>query len=487
MKYLQKLLFTSITSITLANAYNPKYDLKLAKEYYNSHQINMAITYFNKVLKHDPHNVTANLYLGKIYLSIDKKLAQLYFAQIKKPNKNTFKKIIDNLNLNKILNNNYSFTSNYFQKYLKVSPTKSTKYSPKEDIKQAELYLNQNKLNLAIAYFEKVLIYQPHNKTANLYLYKIFSNIDKNLSNYYLRNIKKPIKYYNIKTVIGTNYDTNINNDSDATKWDVYVNGEKKVIKHKSNKDDAFSIYEFLKINPSSTIFNTQIINNFSLYNKNVINYHSKNIQLLSYTPTIKTNNKNYYFKYLYIRYSNESYLNKFKLGETLYNKIYNNKLTNKFILTYNNYLADGKVSKDYLDYRIDSFISHKYTNSIVLNAMLSGELAKKIGGNQADEFKKWQTYGNINYKINSYTFGTKIAYSYKRYEKTNTIFNKKQTDQKTIYQIMMKKRIQSFKHNFSIQTILKYVNNNSSINAYSYNKFQISLDIIKKFKVLKE
>jgi len=485
---IKKLLLASIA--TVAFAYNPKYDLQLAKEYYNTHQTNLAITYFNKVLMHDPHNPTANFYLYKIYKPVDKELAELYFKQIQKPSKEMLKEIAKSLNIDSYIKNNPEYTFSDLQKYVNLNnlstPTPKKKYNPNIDIQKGKKYLSENKLNLAIAYFEKVIMHEPHNETANLYLSKIFSNIDPKLANHYLKNIKKPIEDYSIITMVGVNYDTNINNDSDATKWDVYVDGEKKTVTHTPKKDDAFSIYEFLKINPITNINDIKIINNIALYNKNVINYHDKNIQVFSYSPTIKSLNKEYYFKYIYVRYSDESYLNKFRFGENRYYKFNKNKLTNKYMITYNNYLADGKVSKDYLDYRIDSLFSHKH-NNFLFSTLLSGELAKRVGGNKADEFGKYQIGGGMKYSLHSWVFGTKIAYSHKRYEQTNPTFNKKQTDQKTISEISVLKKVKSFNHNFSIQAKVKYIDNNSNIDAYSYNKFLISLDIIKKFKVLKQ
>ena len=480
---IKNLLLASIASV--AFAYNPKYDLQLAKEYYNTHQTNLAITYFNKVLMHNPHNATANFYLYKIYKPVDKELSNFYFTQIKQPPKEILDEIKKTPNIKTYLTRK-TIPIKEVQSLVKPQTTSKKSYHAKDDIIKGKKYLKEGKLNLAIASFEKVIIHQPHNKTANLYLSKIFSNIDPKLSNHYIKNIKKPIKSYSILTMVGINYDTNINNDSDATKWDVYVDGEKKTVTHTPKKDDAFSIYEFLKINPKSSLFNTRITNNLVLYNKNVINYHDKNIQVFSYAPTIKYNNKKSYFKYIYVRYSDDSYLNKFRIATNIYNKFQKSKLTTKYLITYNNYLADSKVSKDYVDYRIDAILSHKFDNLLFSN-MLSGELGKRIGGNKADEFGKYQLYTSLKYSLDTYTFGTKFAYSYKRYEKTNPTFNKKQTDQKTIAEIMMVKKIKTFNHNFSIQTKAKYIDNHSNINAYSYNKFQISIDIIKKFKVFKQ
>ena len=485
---IKNLLFLSLSTIAFANNYNPKYDLQLAKEYYKKHQTNLAITYFNKVLIHQPHNPTANLYLYKIYKPVDKQLANYYFNQIKKPSQKELNEIAKSLNITNYLKNTPNYTFNNLQEYIHPNniTKKNNKYSPQNDIQKGKQYLKENKLNLAIASFEKVLMYQPHNETANLYLSKIFSNIDPKLANHYLKNIKKPIKHYSVLTMFGIGYDNNINNDSTTTKWDVYVDGEKKTITHTPKKDDAISIYEFIKINPKTSLFNTKIINNLSLYNKNVINYHDKNIQVFSYSPTILNKNKKYYFKYIYVRYSDDSYLNKFRFGETIYTKYNKNQFINKFMLTYNNYLADGKVSKDYLDYRLDSLFSHKH-NSFLFSTITSGELAKRVGGNKADEFGKFKIGGGINYSINSYKFGTKIAYSYKRYEQTNQTFQKKQTDQKTVSTFIIEKKIKTFNHNFNIQTKIKYTDNKSNIKAYSYNKFQVSFNIIKKFKVFRQ
>ena len=197
-------------------------------------------------------------------------------------------------------------------------------YNATTDIEEGNKYLKENNINLAIAAFERVLIYEPDNTKANFALFKVYAklkNID--LARKYIKKIKNPTpdmkkeidaflkKYdrkvkFDITLLVGMNLDSNVNNDTDAEYWDIYQNNIKTTIHNYVNKKHRFSIYELISIDPVHTK-KFQIHNNLTVFNKNIINHSENDIQVVSYTPSLNHTYKNFnlkhYLNYTYTRY----------------------------------------------------------------------------------------------------------------------------------------------------------------------------------------
>lgn len=368
-------------------------------------------------------------------------------------------------------------------------------YNVQEDIQKGKDYLKQNNTNLAIASFERVLMYEPQNDEVKVYLAKIFEKTNPDLSKKYLNSIKKEDKKikqkiekienqkgelkFDIFVKVGAVLDTNINNDTNENEWIV---NSKKVYQN-THQESALGIYELLSIAPTYTINNTPITNQFTIYNKNVIKYTDKNIQLLNYTPSLSQKFSMFNFRHHlgvdYIRYSNEHYLNRYSIGESINFKfLKKNKSITNLKFTLNKYAKDD--TKNYSEFSIDTKLISNILDSLNLSANLEYKTASSDKGYIQNDYNSFKLGIGSKISISKYEVELNANYKTKNYNKLNTLFNKKQEDKIANYKISF-----NSKGFFTYQTEVEYINNKSNIKPYSYDKWLISVNLIKTFKGL--
>jgi len=368
-------------------------------------------------------------------------------------------------------------------------------YNAQEDIQKGKEYLKQNNTNLAIAAFERVLIYEPQNDEVKLYLAKIFAKTNPKLARKYLNSIKKTDdktkkKIEKIKqqtkgefkldvfVKVGAVVDTNINNDTYNKSWLINSN----VVYQNSHQTAALGIYELLSVSPTYTIYETPITNTITLYNKNVIKHSDKNLQLLNYTPSITQQfsifNFRHHIGFDYIRYGGEHYLNRISLGETLNFKFLTyNKNTTNLKYTINQYAKDDKQNYKAID--INSKLSSQF-KVLNLSANVGYKLASSDKNYILNDYHTLQMGLASKINISKYEVALNLTRKIKKYDDTNPLFNKKQEDHTMSYKASF-----NTKGYFIYQTQIEYINNNSNIKPYSYDKWLISVNLIKTFKGL--
>jgi len=381
--------------------------------------------------------------------------------------------------------------------------TVSQLYSNYEDIKKGKTYLNNNNINLAIASFERILIYDPENDTAKFYLGKIFEK-QKNitLAKKYFTAIKNPTpsmqkeidkfteKYpdrhlrFDIYLKVGAKVDSNINNTTDNEEWSIIEDDKKKTIYNNNDKKVGFSIYGLVSFSPVYHLKENKIINTFSIYAKNVLDNSDENIAVFSYMPSFTNHlynmNFQHSFDYNYVRYGNESYLNRFEVSEKVsFNFLKDHTSITNLSLFMNKYTQND--SNDYYGIAFDtSVIKHLLSNlDIGLKVGIENTIKDK---NEAEnvEYTLYKTGINSRLEIFSRELKLSADYNIKKYNDINKYFQKKQTDKKLDVKFSI-----SSKGFFIYQTEIEYINNISNLEPYSYNKWLIGFNIIKTFKGL--
>ena len=376
-------------------------------------------------------------------------------------------------------------------------------YNATTDIEAGNKYLKENNINLAIAAFERVLMYEPNNEKANFALFKIYAklkNID--LAKKYIKKIKNPTpdmkkeidaflkKYdrrvkFDITLLVGMNLDSNLNNDTDANSWNIYQNNTSKTIHNYSDKEYGFSVYELVSIDPVYTK-EFQIHNNLTVFNKNIISHSENDIQVISYTPSLNHTYKNlnlkHYLNYTYTRYGGEDYTHKFGIGEEV-NFGFLDSYTNTTNLSFNyiHYLTSNINNDNYYLLNLSSKLN-KNIKTLNLFTNLSLEGTKKTKSSQNATQYKLATLGiGLNWQISKYIINLNTNYTLKKYLDENLLFQKYEFDKKIDSEISFIKKGKYLDY----QTKLEVINNISNIEPYSYNKWILSVNIIKQFKGL--
>jgi len=380
-------------------------------------------------------------------------------------------------------------------------------YNYLKDIEMGKKYMEQNSSNLAIAAFERVLIYNPNNDEAKFYLGILYGKLgQKELALKCFRDIKQPTQQMQIEIenylkthkdrklkldltiLVGANIDTNIDNDSDAESWNIIEDDStsKKIYNFKEKKIAA-SAYELITIDPVYTN-KFQVHNNFTFYNKNVINNSDKDIQVFSYTPSLNMLYKNSFLfnhslNYTYIRYGHNDLINRVGVGESLkFDFLKNHTSITNITFNYSHYLDSDIVADDYFNLKIDQkVIKHfKYNTNLLLKFGFENNYKKDDSQNITD-YKSYKigTGGDITFA----DYKVELLYDYqnKKYDKENPLFQKKQTDKQTDIQAIINRKGKYITY----QTKVEYVDNISNIEPYSYKKWILSINFIKQFKGL--
>ena len=372
-----------------------------------------------------------------------------------------------------------------------------------EDIKKGKTYLKNNNINLAIAAFERVLMYDTENDTAKFYLGKIFAK-QKNikLAKQYFASIKNPTpamqkeisefekKYperhlrFDIYLKVGAKVDSNINNTTDNEEWSIIENDKKKTIYNNNDKKVGFIVNGLVVFSPVYYLKENRIINTFSVYGKNVLNNSDENIAVFSYMPSFKHKfhniNFQHSFNYNYVRYANESYLDRFELNERIdFNFLKDHTSVSNLSLFMNKYIQDD--SNNYYGIAFDTSVTkHLLKNfDIGLKVGIENTIKEKEEA-QNVEYTLYKAGINSRLEIFSRELKLSADYNLKKYNDINPYFQEKQTDKK----IDLKFSISS-KGFFIYQTEIEYINNISNLEPYSYNKWLIGFNIIKTFKGL--
>jgi tetratricopeptide (TPR) repeat protein len=362
------------------------------------------------------------------------------------------------------------------------------------ELLRANNYVKAEEYKLAIAALERALILDPNSDQAKFGLAKIYLKMgNKKRANLYFSQIKNPTPemqkeinnffnklYLNVYLLVGASGDSNVENLTDNDRWKIdnqtYFNNDEKKF--------AFSVYEYVSIEP---IYKDRFEwhNNFSVYNKNVINNSEKDIQVFSYTPYLRDNIKDiqidYKVNYSYLRYGNNEYANRFSINPQIeFDFLKDHTNITNFILEYNHYLKATNGDDYFLVNFNSKVIKHLYFLDVGVKAEYENSF-KKNSSTKTDEYQKYG--GEIGFYIPIFNrrLNLETTYFAQNYKDEDKVFHKKEEVKEFSGSIELLKKGRFLDY----ATKVEYINHHSNIEPYSYNKYIISINFIKQFKGL--
>ena len=179
--------------------------------------------------------------------------------------------------------------------------------------------------------------------------------------------------------------------------------------------------------------------------------------------------------------YADKSYIHKFAIAEKLKIDFFNNHTSiTKVSFDYTHYLNSANSNNDCFNFGIDSKVI-KHLNHINLDLGV-GYLSSsaKESSQKLSDYNSYKVNFGLNATFFNYLIGLKTNYTHKEYQNENPLFHKTQLDKKIDYQFAINR------YGFlTYQTKFEYIRNISNIEPYSYNKWILSINIIKTFKGL--
>ncbi|MDB2405382.1 hypothetical protein N9W00_00410 [Arcobacteraceae bacterium] len=424
------LLYLSIVPLFAVNNEN----LHKAKALFMDEKYQASIDILEKILEDDISNININFYIGRSYFELKKyERALVYFERIT------------------IINENHLRT------YLEIAHT------------YMKLGLNE----AALTNFKFIM------KSAAPYYIK------ENVENY-IRFIENKKEKHLFRTIViaGVAHDNNIDNVTDTTTYST-PNWKDLTVLDKQLSDQNFilgvtGIHNY-KIDDK---FNLENIINFT--SQSFFKYTEKNLFILDYKlyllQKMNKNNLYYGFNYANINLDSTGYLDIVALD----------------------FGYQKQLDKNYGLYSSLEYITKTYSQ-ITNEKLDSNVIQLNIGTNYNTlEYGKFKlTYSNIreNLDIQNTTTSDKIGNQFvlsNIYKKSNklsliaaaTYLNTKENDDDSIFEV---KRVDTFyslgytlsynlKRNLNLSTTFKYIQNNSNIDIYSYDKQTIDFFIRKSF-----
>jgi len=354
----------------------------------------------------------------------------------------------------------------------------------------------------ALGAIERLLIYNPDNvrlllerakiyfllKNYNLsqnYFLELRKIVDKQTQkeiNKFLDAIKKLQKkdFLSFTLIAGIGYDSNINNTSENSRWNLYFGNIILPVKNSQNIKSSQTLNQTLAIKYTHKFENAKLDNNFVVTSKQYISSHNKDFTMFQYSPNYSFLYKKLLFNtaltYGYLIYGNNHYLSLYGIKQDIKyryknylntttfkidNKIYKNSLQNATLYSISNNIDMFKKSNKFsLLLGIDKNHRHKgYLSTINYYDYKMGLTSAKIVKN--DMLK------------------ANILYEYIKYKDKYSIFNKYQKDKKLTINLSLTKKL---KH-FIIQPAAQIIRNNSNIPAFDYSKWSVNLNFIKTIK----
>ncbi|HIP13374.1 MAG TPA: tetratricopeptide repeat protein [Arcobacter sp.] len=407
--------------------------------------------------------------------------------------------------LKEFKNKNYSISYNLFDELF---------YTNLENI-NINFYLGRSAFEVknyeeALSAYERIIINRPQEiriwlEIARTYYMQkdyqkskqIFLDIKKqnpptlvltNINNY-LSLIENKIKKHTFDgtLIMGIGYDSNIESKPDSFEYAGTL-----------EDDYAFYHQEVLLLNHKYKYSDTlNIKNTFMVYNKGIKDYKSKNVKLVSYTPSIESIYKNYVFTYALnidkLWYGPNPYLTTYSFIPKVSYK-YSPKTTVESSFKYQSKsnLIKENENRDSTYIQADIAIKHILSKKILLKSLLLTSKERKDDGTTTNiDYTSYSLYAMLNYSYSpKIIISPKIKYTKKDYkdEKTSCIKNefnqliceeKKQKNDEYLYNItgtylLSKKSI--------IQSIFNYKYNSSNTVDNKYEKYTLGVNFIKMF-----
>jgi len=178
-----------------------------------------------------------------------------------------------------------------------------------------------------------------------------------------------------------------------------------------------------------------------------------------------------------------DDYSNKLGIGEKInFDFLDNYKNTTNLSLNYIHYLTSTNINNDnYYLLNLSSKLNKNIkTLNIFTNISLEGTKKTKSSHN-ATQYKLATLGIGLNWQISNYLINLNTNYTLKKYLDENSLFQKHEFDKKIDSEISFTRKGKYLDY----QTKFEIINNISNIEPYSYNKWLLSVNIIKQFKGL--
>jgi hypothetical protein len=348
---------------------------------------------------------------------------------------------------------------------------------------------------------ERVLIENPKFNKARYDYAKLLTNLNlkkeaieefnillkENITDKTRTDVKKYLNFLNKKKtytsnsanlILGVGHNTNINNGLLTRDYrlpgigNILVSGEEPIKDNFHNEILSIDLKKVLKSNPK-----IRIKNSFLAYNKSYFNEKNENISVLSYRPNISyLDTQNMYGLDLnatrVIKKDNND-INVFSLSPSL---------ANKHIRTSFNYQKLLYTHKENKDKNFEMY-ELEFTYNILNNIKMYTNISrtKRIKKERIDIDKTLKTIGiKYNYKFNNKNM-VYLAYKIEKnnFRYINPFFNTKRKD---IRHNLILNYLYSINNQSKVNLLTSFSKNNSNQDAYLYEEFEITLNLIKRF-----
>ncbi|MCK5110162.1 MAG: DUF560 domain-containing protein [Arcobacteraceae bacterium] len=284
--------------------------------------------------------------------------------------------------------------------------------------------------------------------------------------------------------IMGIGYDSNLNNRATSDTYDIsnltYTN---------TTKDETASYHQEIAILNHKYKHNLQTTfkNDFMIFNKGTLNHSDKNVQLLSYTPTVSYAHSNglivdYALFANRLWYGKKLYLNTLGIHPKL-KYAYSQNLVINSSLKYQKKMNQIETNKNrnsrYMQFNLGST---KVLSSIInITPTISLERERKSQGTLTNvDFNSIGFGFGLSYKLsNKFTLIPKISYKRKKYKDTDTNYLKKQTNNEYNLNLTGTYILSA---GWVGQGIVNYSDIDSNIISSKYKKYTIGINFIKPF-----
>ena len=351
----------------------------------------------------------------------------------------------------------------------------------------------RTKLEVARCYYSLKMYADAKIAFTEIQKEKIPKSVRKNITKY-LVIINEKLKKHTFGGIFiaGIMYESNINNRADSNDFYIpkYANINNGIFDNSTVKESDIAHQEILLFNHTYNMSDKQLLkNDFMVFVKKYKDNNSKNIVLLSYSPTIAVT----YSKQLQVDYS--------IFMDTLW---YGSKhqLSTYGIYPKFKYLIDKKNEfSGYLKYQVknnEQKASINQDSSVAeLNMNLKYQWLPTTNLNPsftyARQRKQRGILTNIDNNVFTYslnlthmyspkiTLSPKITYQKTNYIQTDPMYFKVQKNTQTQYSISTTYLLDS---KWIMQNVINYTNNDSNIISSNYDKYSVTFNFIKQFKV---
>jgi len=361
----------------------------------------------------------------------------------------------------------------------------------------------------ALGAIERILINNPNDSLAQFQRAKLFfllkdytsaktyflqlkqtlkdKKSQKEIDKYILAIQNQQKKNSLIFTLVATmGYDSNINNTSSADKWDLYLGDNTLPVQNSQDIKHSYTFEEILLTNFKHKFDNSTFDNNLLLLSKQYTASHDIDINYFKESPAIIFKNDNYIstsrLNYGYLTYGDNYYMSIYGIEENFKYKISKDIINSTKLKIDNKIYTQAKTNKNATLYSIENKTDKYFSNNKTGFLLGYAKNVRHKGNLSTINYQNFKTAIDDTYKFSSsLTLNSKLQYEYIKYKDEYAVFNTTQKDKRTTFNIALTKKLKYF----SLVGNYEFINNDSNIAPFDYDKWNINLSIIKTIRGL--